>query len=48
MLKLSVLSAQIKPKKGDCRANLAIVGQIFTQIKDAPLPANVRISRARA
>jgi predicted amidohydrolase len=43
MLKLSVLSAQIKPKKGDYRANLAIVGQIFTQIKDAPLPADVLV-----
>ena len=41
MLKLSVLAAQIKPQKGDYRANLARVGEIFAQIRDTPLTADV-------
>jgi predicted amidohydrolase len=41
MLKLSVLAAQIKPKKGDYCANLAMVGEIFRQIRDSSIDADV-------
>jgi predicted amidohydrolase len=41
MPKLSVLAAQMKPKKGDYRANLALVGQIFSQIKESDNPTDI-------
>ena len=41
MLKLSVLSAQIKPKKGDYLANLAKVAEIFAQIRDSGMNIDI-------
>jgi predicted amidohydrolase len=41
MQKLSVLAAQVKPKKGDYLANLELVSQIFAQIKNESLDVDV-------
>lgn len=43
MLKISVLAAQIKPKKGDYNANLRAVGEIFAQMRDQSLAADVLV-----
>ncbi len=41
MLKLSVLAAQIKPNKGDYRANLSQIGKIFAQIRESAIDVDV-------
>ena len=42
-LKMNVLAAQFKPKKGDYNANLHTVGQLFAQISQEKIAADVLV-----
>lgn len=43
MPKINVLAAQIRPKKGDYNYNLKQVSQIFAQLRDQKIPADVLV-----